>query len=261
MSKIDQSVNSDTESEPSTNSSLENRTLRLISLTDVIRKEMEANDNLNNALTLKADIQSAVKELAEAYLKDQKFSETFIKRKDVQQYLQSPSVNIVEVGNDNDLDSNTSSDEVTNEIVVEVGRKCEDDGKYNKLDKRLTLVEHQLNKIYKILTADEPQKSEEDEQDTLNKELQDVKKEDYVTNKYDGMFYEWRENNMNRKFYKKSEETLKLNKKPAGTQFIPPPSIADMFPLSSQRQLNRPMFIKAVLRKDIKESRFMNNTL
>lgn len=257
MHKIDQIDNSDTEPESNPTNSIEGRTLRLISLTDIIRKEMEANDDLNASLTLKKDLESAIKELTESYLKEKKFSETFIKREDFQQYLQnSPSGKVKE------SDLSTSSDENTNEIVVEVGTSSDDDdGKFQKLEKRLTVVEDKLNKIYHILTSKNTGTHIEEKCDSSTKSSKNFDNKESKRNIYDEMFYEWRENTMNSKFYKKSEETLKLNKRPAGNQFVPPPSIADMFPLSSERQLNRPMFIKAVLRKDIKESRFMNQKL
>lgn len=261
MSKIDQSDNSETESEPN---SIETRTLRLISLTDVIRKEMEANDDLNASSTFKRDLQNSIKELIDSYMKERKFSETFIKREDVKQYLLESSPLDNNTSNDKDSESSTSGDDNADEIVVEVGTESQIDDydQYQKLEKRLTSVEHKLNKIYKILTVKGTTTQAKEKLDTLlnsslEKEKESAEKES-KRNYYEEMFYERRENIMNTEFYKKSEETLKLNKRPAGTQFVPPPSIADMFPMASERLLNRPKFVKGVLRKDIKESSFMN---
>lgn len=265
MNTIDQSVNSDLESsETNTTSSVERRALRLISLTDVIRRDMEACDDSSSSKSLK-NIKTAIEELTETYLKERKFSETFIKRQDAEQYLENwSSINTVsdEKSVEKEAESSRESlDATTNEIVVELNG-TDENVKYESIEKRLTLVEHKLNKIFKILTAGRKPKSKKEKTEetcckTSSKDDRN-KSDDAKRNIYDEMFYEWRENSMNSNFYKKSEETLKLNKKPVGNQFVPPPSIADMFPLSSERQLNRPMFIKAVLRKDIKESGLLN---
>lgn len=255
--------------------STKKRILRLISLTDIIKEDMDANKDLvasddTESLALKNEFQDIIKQLTETYLKEQRFSETFIKRQDIEQYLQQWSsletMNTTNESDDKTSESNSSecsesADKEECQLVLEVNRTSDElSTMYHKIDKRLNAVEHKLNKMYKILTSCKKPKIKKsklkvDSLKSLHKNTQDVK-DDLEENRniYDEMFYEWRENNMNASFYKKSEETLKLNKKPAGSQFVPPPSIADMFPLSSQRQMNRPMFIKAIVRKDIKDT-------
>lgn len=255
--------------------SLQKRTLRLISLTDIIRKEMESSNNNDvvtnestESVSLKNDLREVIQELTETYLKERRFSETYIKRQDIQQYLENwssldtvhetPTVDDKKESETSESSSNDGNDaKEYQEMLIEVNR---DDGerKYNKIDKRLNMVEQKLNRIYKILTGKrskskknrQKQKAssdsvQEEEEIKISEESLEAK-----ANIYDEMFYEWRENAMNAGFYAKSQETLQLNKKPAGSQFVPPPSIADMFPMS-QQQLNRPMFVKAVWMNEV----------
>lgn len=259
--------------------SKEKRTLRLISLTDIIKKEMEASNELNivesfESLTMKKDLlRDAIKELTESYLNERRFSETFIKRQDIQQYLQHwNSLDTLKDNTENAVDKKHSDssesietvDNVCQEMVIEVNKvNDENRKKYSNIDKRLNIVEHKINRIYKLLTfakkskSKKPKMKQEITVQSFPKENQDLNESvDLKHIVYDDMYYEYRENIMNSEYYPKSDDTLKLNRKPTETQFHPPPNIGDMFRISSQRQLNRPVFIKAVLRKDCKKNQF-----